>query len=747
VSSTHNDRAAWLNPSRVWLDRLLGSDPGFMRLRLATQTVVTIAIAMLAEALFVRLTHALQIDTHGATLPTANAAQVTAQHHGMLVIAIMLGAVVGMIGGFSGALFATPRALLTGFALMPVPMVAGLSLGLAVASHRVVALASLAVVLAAGAYLRRFGSLGFVGGMLLFVGDFFGFFLYGSVVVSDIGWLALEIVIGAIVAVVAQFTIFYPSRRSALRRMQASFAARARRVAATALALTDSPKDQAPLSGRLHRQLIRLNETALMIDVQLGELAAVPAGWTAVQVHQQVFDTELALTNMARFAERISELSLPTEVTEHVRVALRSVVNHDAGNAANAGAQLLAMMRSGAVGDECLARSVVVRFAISAQGYAAATLDTPQPDDTGGSFESPATLFGGWLPGSAMVSAVASSEAGHRWLDRIRLASHSRVAIQMAVAVTGAIVLGDLLSGRRFYWAVIAAFVTFMGANNAGEQLRKGFYRVTGTVIGVLIGALLAHVVGQRTDLAIAVILGSLFIGLYLMRISYGFMVIGITVMVSQLYVQLDEFSDSLLVLRLEETALGAGVAALTVLCVVPLRTQRVARVAFRQYLHALIGAVELAIENLGAPGHGRSLRNSARTVDATYQALLSTVVPRRVPFIATVDSQRLQFLHSVSASRHYVRNLISDAADGHSADWPAVHVQGDLAAATDVLLESLQELVAALQVMMSGLTGTPAAQRCSPKLRSMTSPTRTRPRDGDSRCGICNCLTVRLQC
>jgi hypothetical protein len=74
----------------------------------------------------------------------------------------------------------------------------------------------------------------------------------------------------------------------------------------------------------------------------------------------------------------------------------------------------------------------------------------------------------------------------------------------------------------------------------------------------------LAHLVGDRVGLQIAVVLISLFLGLYLFRINYAFMTIGITVMVSQLYVELDEFSNSLLVLRLEETAIGAGVAIAT---------------------------------------------------------------------------------------------------------------------------------------------------------------------------------------
>ncbi|MFP3814095.1 FUSC family protein, partial [Bacillus sp. SIMBA_005] len=70
-----------------------------------------------------------------------------------------------------------------------------------------------------------------------------------------------------------------------------------------------------------------------------------------------------------------------------------------------------------------------------------------------------------------------------------------------------AILVGAIVSQDRFYWAVIAAFVTFMGANNAAEHVRKGAFRVIGTVIGVVIGALLAHLVGPHPYVAVAVIL------------------------------------------------------------------------------------------------------------------------------------------------------------------------------------------------------------------------------------------------
>jgi hypothetical protein len=69
----------------------------------------------------------------------------------------------------------------------------------------VLSLASLAVVLAVGTYCRRFGPRGFMGGMLLFMGAFLGYFLQQLVGLTDIGWLAAEIALGVAVTNLVHF--------------------------------------------------------------------------------------------------------------------------------------------------------------------------------------------------------------------------------------------------------------------------------------------------------------------------------------------------------------------------------------------------------------------------------------------------------------------------------------------------------------------------------------------------------------
>jgi uncharacterized membrane protein YccC len=179
------------------------------------------------------------------------------------------------------------------------------------------------------------------------------------------------------------------------------------------------------------------------------------------------------------------------------------------------------------------------------------------------------------------------------------------------------------------------------------------------------------------------------------MRISYAFMVIGVTITVSQLYLQLDEFSNSLLVLRLEETAIGAAVAALTVLCVFPLHTRRVARLAARHYLQALADVVTQCVQRVADPESKVGLRAAIRQLDGSYQALVTTMRPVGIPFIATADSPHERLLQTAAASRHYARNLLIDT----TADIELTAAARELLnAAGRQLADSLGELIARLQ-------------------------------------------------
>jgi uncharacterized membrane protein YgaE (UPF0421/DUF939 family) len=699
----------------AWLDWLDSTDPGLMRLRMSTEVVGTIGLVVLAEWIFIRATGALQVPIpHGA--PAAAAAGLWTLNHALLVIGIMLGVIVAMISAFGVGMYANARAQLTTLLFLPLPMLGMLALGLSL-HVRVLSLALLAVTLAIGTYCRRFGPRGFLGGMLAFMGAFLGFFIQAYVPLGEFGWLVAEVALGAAVTIVVHFAFFLPRTASAVRRMQRSYAARAREVAdeiadlfeATVRSGGDSESNQ-KADRQLQRQLLRLNEAALLIDAQLNEPAAVPAGWSAATLHQRLFDAEVGLGNVARFALEIAGHGYPGQVNALVENALGGIRDADLAAVLDAVAGIQELLedrdeeRTRLTAD---GRVLLHRFATSVADFAVALRafrlypDGQAPDDSpDGEFTTQVATFGGWLPGSAFIAGAASLERGGKGLrERVRLAPYSRTAIQMGIAVGLAIIAGDALSGRRFYWAVIAAFVTFMGANTAGEQVRKSVFRVAGTFLGVIVGAVLAHLVGDRVVLQVAVVLISLFLGLYLFRINYAFMTIGITVLVSQLYVELGEFSNSLLVLRLEETAIGAGVAIATVLLVFPLHIRRVARVAARQQVQALADLIDRCLDRLADPasatGSDLELRASARRLDMAYQALSATVRPMRTPLLGQLASHTAGFLATSVAARHYARNLLLDAStryveldDAATAELEAARrrLDGSMAAITAAL-------------------------------------------------------------
>lgn len=681
-----HDAVARLRGDR--LDRLLGSDPGLNRLLGAVHAVVSIGLVLIVERVFVAVTGALQ-DSVGPGTPAA----VIEANHARLVVALMLGAMICMVTTLS-VIDADARGQLISMLVVPVPMIAALTLGLLLGEHRTVSLVCLALVMGAGTWLRRFGPRGLMCGFLLFLGDFLGFFLRGSVPVRDLGWLVAELLVGLATAIAVRFTVFRPRPRAALIRTQRSYAARARRLAALALETFDDPRKE----PRLNRQLTRLNEAALMIDAQLGDPAATPHPAAAEVLHQRLFDLELALSNLARLATVLGTLPMTPMQRNQVRAVLVAVVADDlptAREVAEALSRSLRPVLPTPDRDESVEALVAYRFADAVRLLAEAMADWLAAGSTAaaaGCFTPAAALFGGWLPGSAVVSATASEEPVRRG-DGVALTVSVRAAIQATIAVGLSIIVGSMLSERRFYWAVIAAFVTFTGANTSAEQIRKALFRVAGTFFGIILGSLVVAVLGTNAYASVGAILASVFLGFYLMRISYAFLVVGITVMVSQLYLDLGEFSHSLLVLRLEETAVGAGIAILVVLLVVPLNTHRVVRLALRQYLEALGSLVAEAGRILVEGGGSERVRGVARRIDAAQQELIATARPVRRSVLGSLDEDTGRLLHHASAAGYFARSLVVDLS-GVAAPLPD---DGLIRPATQRLEESVQALTNAL--------------------------------------------------
>ena len=450
--------------TRAWLrdaaDRLAGADPGLNQLRTALLAVLSIAAGLGLAYLFVRLTGALQLPAGSAPEPTLSAAD-----HELLIVSMLLAGMVAMQTAFV-VQERTARGQLVFSLFLPVPMMIGLVVGLLLGPYRVPSLAYLVVAMAVGVYLRRFAPRGFGTGMVLFFGAFLGFFLHSVLTLRDAGWVAACLWIGVLASLLVRFALFRPVPERTLARMRRTHEARARRLivlSAGVLAAADEPHVRV-LEERIRRQLVRLNETTLMIEAQLAETRLRTASVEA----QGLFDAELALSNSVGFATALAAGGAPSTVRRPAAAALSALLEDPhCGVARGRG------LRAVPCGE--LHTSVLVsRLAASVELYADAhahlgrSVRAEEAEAAGGTFTPAVELQNGWLPGSVPVSTEASTTQGRGLLDRVPMPPYIRTTIQITVAGTLAVVVGDAVSGTRLYFAVLATFPVLPD----GHQLR-----------------------------------------------------------------------------------------------------------------------------------------------------------------------------------------------------------------------------------------------------------------------------------
>jgi hypothetical protein len=154
----------------------------------------------------------------------------------------------------------------------------------------------------------------------------------------------------------------------------------------------------------------------------------------------------------------------------------------------------------------------------------------------------------------------------------------------------------------------------------------------------------------------------------------------------AQLYVQFDEFSWHLLVLRLGETAIGVAAVIVTVLLIVPLRPQRVLTTAVLGWFTELRALVETTLRQV--EGDRAPLLPLVRNADAAYAALETTAAPLRRGTFGRNATQLTELLSVAAAARQYARSLAAELQETEAGA-----ARGPLRAATDQLRTSLDAI------------------------------------------------------
>ncbi|WP_306317347.1 MULTISPECIES: FUSC family protein [unclassified Streptomyces] len=181
--------------------------------------------------------------------------------------------------------------------------------------------------------------------------------------------------------------------------------------------------------------------------------------------------------------------------------------------------------------------------------------------------------FGVWCYERRLPAPVGvPAPTGGTGLARIT----TRQAVQATVGAAFALGVGQLLSDQRWYWAVGATWWVFVATTSRGETVVRGFRRFLGTVLGIVLGFVVAVPLHDHAVAAAVIVAVSVFGIFYTAHVSYTWMMLAVTVMASMLYGLLGVLDPALLALRVGETAVGSLGAVLAVLVLMPVTTHAV---------------------------------------------------------------------------------------------------------------------------------------------------------------------------
>ncbi len=620
-------------------DRMLASDPGLGRFRMAATAVVSMGTALAVEYAFAVAMHA--------------------PPQGRLV-AMLLGAVVAMMG--SQALSGTGGWSKVRTAVwFPVAIGAGLLAGTAVGRNTDLMLAIFVLVMFLAVFVGRFGLPFFFYGFMGWMGYFFASFLQTSM--TALPSLMIAVLIGTAWVLLLSITVLRTNPRRVLRATWRAYLARGRAVARACAETLEAGGADVRRRERWQRRLAArqagLAEAALMMEGWSEEPGALAPNWSGTALRRRLLEMQQTLDRLAAassaLAEEQSGLVLPA-----YRVADR-IARNDHRNAGVVAEELLQQSRQAERADTA-GWWPAVHLAVAAQEFLELSARAAEPPEVGqgqDEFSATAPLMMGYLPGSPAVASEVPAR-GISWNPLARLDMTSRQAFQVAAAGALAIVLGREVSSVRYYWAVIAAFVVFTGTGTRTETFIKAANRVVGTLAGLFASVWLAHVTYGHTDLVLTVILASMFFGFYLIRVSYAYMIFFITIMLGQLYSALHLFSSGLLVLRLEETAVGAAAGILVALLVTPLSTRDTVRSARQQLLSALGDLLDAAADWVEQAQQRPDLDALVRSVDDAARRLMLVARPPTRPlwgYQTPRARHRLRLYQAVSAQG---RTLVS---------------------------------------------------------------------------------------
>jgi uncharacterized membrane protein YccC len=584
-------------------DRLVASDPALERLRSGLRAVLT---ASICAAVFLLVTRML----------------------GLKYELSLGGIVVPMIAAAALPDAGRKQQQVT-MAWVPVVASAMLVLGSLVGGNPWLSGGCFLVILFAAFEVRRFGPRATGLGTIAYQAFFYALLL--KVPPSKAQWDPLFVFAGCAIAFAIRFWLVpeHPGRmlRSELRAWRARIAALLHDLARR----LEGAGAQGIETQAIDTQLAALNTQSLGLESRLTDFAAAPESEDAAGLRGQVLQGELA--------------------TETVAAAVRAAAGAGSRECAHLAASLRALAcgirkdlapHPGARADheygaEPLPEGLRWRLHRALEALAALpSLRRPLPAMRDERKPPPA------------ASASTSGAADKRWLD-----DTTRRAVQACAAALGALLAGRALSSDHWFWAVFAAFVVFTRAVTVGQTLSSAWRQVLATVGGLCVGVAAAALVHGNRSVELSLLFVFIAAGFYAFHGMQNTYTVLLSAMLAMLYELMGMDSPGLLLLRLEETAIGAASAILSARLIFPVHTRDESGSKSAALLRAC-GRLLRAVWTEPDPGARHA---AVRDLDRKLQALRQALGPVTGASYPGSKENRRQHLARLSRIAYCVRH------------------------------------------------------------------------------------------
>ena len=227
--------------------------------------------------------------------------------------------------------------------------------------------------------------------------------------------------------------------------------------------------------------------------------------------------------------------------------------------------------------------------------------------------------------------------------------------------------------------------------------MTKGWQRLLGTLLGVPCGMLVATLLAGDKTAALAGIFVCLFCAFYFMTVTYSLMTFWITTMLALLYGLLGQFSFGVLMLRIEETAIGAVIGATVAVVVLPTNIRTAIRSDSRAFLTSLSALIEISAATMFGEDESVSPSEQARRLDRDLQQFRLTAKPLLAGVTGLAGRRSIRrALRTCAACDRYARTLARSSERYQGPVGPRPLVESFTAAAAQAR-HNIEALAAAI--------------------------------------------------